>query len=147
MKARRATMADYRQIKANLAGRMANEYIAAGYTPESAMQMLKTFIPMDQADAITTDGGSLLAILFHFVEDGVIQTGFAAREEFFSGLSLRIAKKHLMHLQQRYGGLPLQSNSYPQAARTEEWFKRIGFLVYERHPDRIVFHLEPPLKS
>lgn len=141
MKTRPALLRDFRVVRANLSDRMKKEYAAAGYVGDEAFRALKPFLTSGSADAITTDKGDVLAILFYSIEGEVIQTSFMAIDDFFSALSIRIAKKHLRELQKSLGGRELQSNSYPQVAATEAWFKRIGFDVLSTQPGHIVFRL------
>lgn len=144
MYVRKPTHADFRDIKKNLAQRLADEYRAASYMPDDALRMLKRYLSDDHADAIVSDSHEPLAILFYWLTDeDLITTSFMAKEAYFTNWGIRPVKRQIRVIQKAFGNRPVVSDSYSKRSDLEDWYQRIGYRVKERTSKMIRFVLDP----
>lgn len=142
MEYRKATRSDLAKIYRDCSERMLIEYERAGFTRRQAKDEFTKWVDAGSAQTLLLNGEPL-AIISWFAGDGIIQTAFAAKEEFFQRRTVRFCHSHIRKIQRDNGGLPLCSSSSSPHPRVPKWFKTLGFIVGPSEPPTTNYWLMP----
>jgi hypothetical protein len=142
MKARTATVGDLETVFRSLSDRISAEYVAAGLGTQAVQDSLTMDLKEGRAHALV-EGDDAVAIIAWHEGDHVVDTVFAAREDFFSASTVRFCKQHVRRIQALTGNLPVQHKSWLAGPDVARWFRIIGFVEKERQPDHTLFELPP----
>jgi hypothetical protein len=121
---------------------MLDEYERAGFTRRQAKDEFTKWVDAGSAHTLLNDGEPV-AIIAWFSGAGVIQTSFAAKEDFFTARTVRFCHRHIRKIQRDHGGLPLCASSSSAHPSVPKWFKTLGFVVGQSEPPTTNYWLMP----
>lgn len=142
MRARTATIGDLEAVFGGLSLRLADDFEASGLGTQDVRDALVMCLKEGRAHALA-DGEKVSALIAWHVSDEIVHTLFAARESFFTALTVRFCRKHIRHIQTLEGNLPVQHRSWLRRPDAVKWFRIIGFIEKAADPDSRLFELPP----
>lgn len=139
---RTATSRDLADVFQHIDQRMTDEYTAAGFTLRQVKDVFRSGVAARRGHTLTAANNRLAVIIWQLNED-VIETGFAAKPEFFDKKYVRLCRKHIRLIQANVGNLPLRSTSYANHPHLSRWFNVLGFKTGATVGGATIYHLEP----
>lgn len=144
MKVRAAEGRDIDRIWPNIAQRMLDEYRHAGYPNVAQVRgIFRAAFKAGRGVAYSTDDDVPLAVMMWDTEGGMVSTGFAATDEFFSPRYVLPFSRLLRQFQLDRGNPPLISHSFSEHPAVPKWFKTLGFRLSSEDGVHRVFVRDP----
>lgn len=126
MQYRAATTGDLANVFRRNDKRMTDEYRAAGFNPRAVKDIFREAVLSGRAHTLLQDGDPLALIVWQ-ESDGSLETGFAAKPEFFCRKYVRFCRGHIRRIQEENGNLSIIATSYAVHPHTKRWFAALGF--------------------
>jgi hypothetical protein len=144
MECRKATLADFRSVKANLSERVSteNEIVIQTYHLDPT-EDVKRAIKAGNAETFLAGGEPVGLIAWETLRNE-IRTAFMATEGFFEPRpsTLRFSIRKIREIQTRLGGLVVRSSTLSRHPKVGAWYKLLGYQEIPAWPER-VFELQP----
>lgn len=142
MHVKTAKRGDLAKVFREIAERMRAEYEIAGFELRAAKSIFTECVDAGQAHAIF-ENGQPVAIIAWRIEGDVIYTSFAAKENFFSGRTVRFCFQHIRNIQKDNGDLPVCSSSFSPHPAVPKWFRVLGFSPGQSSEKHTEYWLHP----
>lgn len=142
MQHRLATDRDLADVFQGIDPRMTAEYAAAERNIREVRKIFRSVIE-DRRGHTLLDGGQRLAIIVWQINDGALETGFAAKPLFFDRRYVLPCRQHIRTIQALSGNLPVRSISYAIHPHLARWFAALGFTKGQTIGAATIYELAP----